>query len=249
MPPKIARATRRRGRRRAAVLALPVVATLGSAGCAPQVAYWSPVEAPKESRVELVRESHDVMFPAGNATLTAEERAELDAFLRSLGPLEGTDLRIVGVVGGPGTDRTADVALLSRRAAAIREALAARGVTADEIDVRYLAGSAPVGAEVPTKSAALPGSRRVEVVAERHVVIPPACPDWSKPIGGDFANTPSSNFGCATATNLGLMVANPRDLVRGRALSPADGEHQALGVERYRQDRVKDLMRERTSGQ
>ena len=51
--------------------------------------------------------------------------------------------------------------------------------------------------------------------------------------GTDFANLPHSNFGCATQTNLGLMVAEPRDLVRGRALGagrrrPPGRGHRAL---------------------
>ena len=69
---------------------------------------------------------------------------------------------------------------------------------------------------------------------ERYLVTLPPCPDWSKPAAGagDFTNTASSNFGCATAVNLGLTVAQPADLVEARpvgltgAVPPRDGRGQ-----------------------
>jgi pilus assembly protein CpaD len=88
-------------------------------------------------------------------------------------------------------------------------------------------------------------NRRVEVVLERYLVTLPACPDWSRQSGTDFANLPHSNFGCATETNLGLMVAEPRDLVHGRPLAPADGIHQAEGVVRYRTGKVIELQKQK----
>lgn len=46
----------------------------------------------------------------------------------------------------------------------------------------------------------------------------PACGEqgtaaWPASIGYEAINTPTSNFGCATQRNLGLMIARPRDLV------------------------------------
>ena len=84
-------------------------------------------------------------------------------------------------------------------------------------------------------------NRRVEVVLERYLVTLPACPDWSRESGTDFDNLPLSNFGCATQANLGLMVAEPKDLVRGRPLGPADGVQQAEGIVRYRTGKVVEL--------
>jgi len=48
-------------------------------------------------------------------------------------------------------------------------------------------------------------------------------------------------------TNLGLMVAEPRDLERGRALAPADGVHAAEAVARYRTGKVYELKQETTN--
>ena len=74
----------------------------------------------------------------------------------------------------------------------------------------------------------------VKIVLGRFIVVPPACPDWSKRADGDAANRVSSNFGCATTMNLGLMVANPGDLVRGRTPGPADGAVSARRYKNYR---------------
>ena len=45
----------------------------------------------------------------------------------------------------------------------------------------------------------------------------------------------ASNFGCATETNLGLMVVDPGTLVRGQPMGPADGEAQAKSIKDYRE--------------
>ena len=74
------------------------------------------------------------------------------------------------------------------------------------------------------------------------MVVPPACPDWSRASGTDFANLPHSNQGCATETNLGLMIADPKDLVRGRSLAPADGVQAAEAIVRYRTGKVTPLQ-------
>jgi pilus assembly protein CpaD len=87
-------------------------------------------------------------------------------------------------------------------------------------------------------------NRRVELVLERHLVQLPPCPDWSRESGLDFSNLPGSNFGCATQTNLGLMIDNPSDLARGRKLAPASGIHAADGIVRYRTGEVVELQEE-----
>jgi type IV pilus biogenesis protein CpaD/CtpE len=70
------------------------------------------------------------------------------------------------------------------------------------------------------------------------VILPP-CPNWSQYPASDFTNVKSSNYGCANATNLGLMVANPADLAAGRPLGRADATPAVSGVTRYLTDKVK----------
>ena len=73
-----------------------------------------------------------------------------------------------------------------------------------------LADGAPVTAgHVP------PGSLRV--VASRSTASVPGCPNWAANNNGIAPpQGTSSNFGCATNSNLAGMIANPEDLISGR---------------------------------
>lgn len=71
---------------------------------------------------------------------------------------------------------------------------------------------------------------RVALVVKRAVAIPPDC---EVPQPG-LAQRPDPKVGCAVNASLGYMVADPRDLVRGRNLGPADGEVASRAVENYR---------------
>ncbi len=66
-----------------------------------------------------------------------------------------------------------------------------------------------------------PGTARV--VLTRTTASVPGCPDWSVKTDFNPKNGNSSNYGCATNSNLAGMVANPEDLVRGQ-----DGTDQRL---------------------
>jgi pilus assembly protein CpaD len=57
----------------------------------------------------------------------------------------------------------------------------------------------------------------VRIVISRMTARVPGCPDWSRDAQWDFENNTSSNFGCATNSNLSAMVADPSELVSGRA--------------------------------
>lgn len=58
---------------------------------------------------------------------------------------------------------------------------------------------------------------QVRVVVSRAVAEVPGCPDWSRTSQPEFNAHAMSNYGCAINSNLAAMVANPEDLVRGRA--------------------------------
>lgn len=60
----------------------------------------------------------------------------------------------------------------------------------------------------------------VRVVVSRIKATVPNCPDWSRASQPDMTGHASSNYGCATNSNLAAMVANPEDLVSGRSGSP-----------------------------
>ncbi|MEX0298336.1 MAG: CpaD family pilus assembly lipoprotein [Kordiimonas sp.] len=71
------------------------------------------------------------------------------------------------------------------------------------------AGRSALGAE--------PRSGSVMLYVERYVVTTPKCGNWAPETSNNTRNNVSSFLGCSNTANLGLMVANPRDLVSGQS--------------------------------
>lgn len=67
----------------------------------------------------------------------------------------------------------------------------------------------------------------------RYQVSVPDCPDWRADPNRNFGNQPHSNFGCAQASNLALMIGDPRDLLHGQDLSAPDGYVLSNAVRTY----------------
>ena len=84
-----------------------------------------------------------------------------------------------------------------------------------------------------TEGQIAPGSARVVVSRAKAEV--PGCPDWSRTSQPNFNQHSMSNFGCATNSNLAAMVANPEDLVNGRAGNgPSDAQTGSKAIKSYR---------------
>jgi pilus assembly protein CpaD len=58
---------------------------------------------------------------------------------------------------------------------------------------------------------------------------------------------PDQPWGCTVNAALGMMVANPLDLVEGRELGPADVSQATGAMRRYRDDKVKEINKEDTT--
>jgi pilus assembly protein CpaD len=230
----------------ASLLTLALTACAPAAGGPHRNLGWMEAGSPKELEVERAEYRHAVYFDTDRAELTGMEQDRLLAFVASVQPGARDTIRLEGHADERATDLY-NVDLASRRAMRVQDFLHEQGYS----NLSVTAGS--YGEALPAVAGSGPESwrenRRVEVVLERYLVTLPPCPDWSRESGTDFANLPHSNFGCATQSNLGLMVAEPRDLVRGRTLGPADGIHQAEGIVRYRTGKVVELEDERTSEQ
>jgi pilus assembly protein CpaD len=234
--------------RRSRPLLWASILALGLTGCSTadlqpnQNLGWIEAGSPKRLEVDRAEYRHAVYFDTDRAEISGFERDRLLAFLASAQPGDRDTLRLEGHADERATDLY-NLELAARRAAAVRGLLDERGLTAEAVT------SSSYGEALPADAGSGPEAwrenRRVEVVLERYLVTLPPCPDWSRQSGTDFANLPHSNFGCATQTNLGLMVAEPRDLVRGRDVGPADGVHQAEGIVRYRTGKVVELEEER----
>jgi len=68
------------------------------------------------------------------------------------------------------------------------------------------------------------------------LISPAGCPDWTASPYSTYENGQQGNFGCATVTNLGLMLVDPRDLERGSSGGhiPPDMNRAGKAIERYR---------------
>jgi pilus assembly protein CpaD len=191
------------------------------AACAPAAAEYTKSEAPNRLQVEGAVSTVEIAFVPGAASLSAFQGARLDRLVAA-GAIRPADRVIVAASGAP--------ALAAAREAVVASRLLRWGIVAD---------ARPLSAVPPN---------RAIVTVGRYAVMLPPCPNWSMPRANDFTNAPPSNFGCATAVNLGLMVASPADLVAGRQLAPVDGKPAAAAVERYLDDKVTPLPTEANLG-
>jgi pilus assembly protein CpaD len=182
---------------------------LGLAAC---VTEYSKSEAPDQLRVDGAESRREVAFATGSAYLTPGERHKLDGWVRS-GSIRPADRVAIAAAGPPG--------LAEQRAAAISRELLRYGIVTQTLALD-----------------AVPANQAVVSVG-RYAVTLPTCPNWSQSLSAEFTNAFTSNYGCANATNLGLMVASPADLVSGRSLTGADAQLAADAVKRYLDDRVK----------
>jgi pilus assembly protein CpaD len=183
--------------------------TLGLAACA---AEYSKSEAPDTLRVDGADSRRELAFAAGSAYLTPSELRKLDGWVLS-GNIRPADRVAIAAAGPPG--------LAEQRAAAISRELLRYGVVTQTLALDT----------VPANHAI--------VSIGRYAVTLPTCPNWSQSLSYDFTNAFTSNYGCANATNLGLMVASPADLASGRPFSGPDATPAVAAVQRYLSDRVK----------
>jgi pilus assembly protein CpaD len=204
----------------------PLLATLALAACqAPSMDAGDipPPDKMSALHVERVRVQYDAAFAPGSSELPANEALRLETFVDQSGLRPSDRAFVASASGDP---------LAAARLGRLSALLARRGI-----------GTAPVG---PPPSGVAPN--HVVLMVDRYVVTPPRCPDWSGSPATGHDNVPNGNFGCATANNFALMVDNPRDLIAGRALGPADAEPSLNAITRYRTEQVKPLLGGQTGG-
>jgi len=182
---------------------------LGLAACA---AEYSKTEAPDTLRVDGAESRRELAFAAGSAYLTPSELRKIDGWVLS-GAIRPADRVAIAAAGPPG--------LAEQRAAAISRELLRYGVVTQTV-----------------ARDTLPANHAIVSIG-RYAVTLPDCPNWSQSPAADFSNAYSSNYGCAAATNLGLMVASPADLVSGRPLTGTNAQVAVGAFQRYLTDRVK----------
>jgi pilus assembly protein CpaD len=194
-------------------------------------AKWRQVPATPENQAETVVFEQRVPFGPQTALLDAAGGSAIDRLLAEAAPQPGNLIRLS--VPANGGEETYDRITL-QRLESVRAALANRGyesALADTAVARVAAlGDNEIGLTVSRVMAVLPDCSQPQPLE-------PALPEFER------------GFGCATAYNLGVMVADPADLERGRPLDPADAERAALSVQRYRIGEEEPLLEEDTQSQ
>ena len=188
---------------------LALALTVLVSACAPVTTY-TDAEAPKRLKLDSATTQLNLHFAPGSAALSAGETARLRQ-LASTGRIDPSDRVTIAVNGPP--------PLAQARAGAVSAALSPYGI----VPVTDYGDAPPNGAIV--------------AITRTLVTLPP-CPNWSKPSYSDFGNQPSSNFGCANETNLGMMIAHPTDLASGLPVSGGSGQPAAAAISRYMNDKV-----------
>ncbi len=187
------------------------MALLLLSACAPdEIPDYAPWQ-PKTSTIHPTTVAHDLHFARGAIEIGESQKRSLAAFL-SADPGRSPQVTLISTHAA--TDR-----LTARREAAVSDTLSRMGIDRSAISVKADPTAPRDGLRVSVK---------------RYVIAMPNCPDWSHPEGNGSDNRPTSNFGCATETNLAGMVANPADLVAGSTRTAGDGELAALRVRQYR---------------
>ncbi len=191
---------------------------------------FTGVEAQNRNIVEMVRVPYNMSFNANEASLSEAEIVKLNQFLRTSNITYGDEFSMDFPLENDGSLSEID----SRRLMYISSLLKDSGLHMSE-------AITPYGME--------PKNNTGRLLVSKYVVTPPECGDWRQPADPNYDNAPLSNLGCASQANLGLMVANPRDLITGQEGGKPNAERTARAVERYQSATVTVATETSTGGE
>lgn len=175
--------------RRICGAALSLSLALGLAGCG-GIPTNRSMNSVHQPVVEHVNYTLDVT--TGGAGLAYGEQGRLAGWFDAMGVKYGDKVYVDDPTGSTAT-RTAIEAVASRYGILVSD------------QAPQTAGYVPAGS--------------ARVVITRTTASVPSCPNWSSKSDFNPNNALSSNYGCATNTNLAAMVANPEDLLHGAETS------------------------------
>ena len=176
---------------------------------------------PKTAQVVPSEQSLVLKFPKGEYELTsADQNRATDFLLRRATAPSDEILLDFGIFNMPSE-------LSDNRRMSLAELVVSAGLDPASVKVRTnIRGIA---------------ENEVNLTIKSYLVTLPDCPDFTSRAGRTFDNRPHSNWGCATASNIGLMVDEPKDLLIGRGSTPADAEALVLSTQRYRAGETRSL--------
>lgn len=183
---------------------LVVIGALLLGGCA-----MGERQEPKTPVLVYEPASYDIHYPQNAVILSGTEERTLKAFLASTAANPGGNIALMAAP--PHTPATAE------RLGDLRSRLQQWGYAS----------------VITVEDSGVPRDR-IRVSSSTVTATAPDCPDWSYAHMENYRNSVLSNFGCAHATNLVRMVADPNDLVAGTGDSGADAQRTGGVLEVYR---------------
>ncbi|MEM6381511.1 MAG: CpaD family pilus assembly protein [Pseudomonadota bacterium] len=116
-----------------------------------------------------------------------------------------------------------------------QNAHAARAALPDIHDVVASAGGHPGHVRVEYYSVGDPNAHApIMVIYDRLAAVTNQCGQWSDSFNPPFEHSDYYDYGCASQSNLGAMLADPRDLVRPRGMGRPDAGRRAEVLAAYR---------------
>lgn len=173
--------------------------------CGPVNRGLESVNQPVVSRTDYV---FDVAAPEYGG-LSDAEGARLDAWFRSMQLSYGDTIYVDDPQGANDPSRRGAI-----------------GAIAGRYGLLVSPGAPVTAGQIP--------SGAIRVVVSRTGAYVPDCPNWDRQSQPEFESSTTSNFGCALNSNLAAMIANPEDLLRGRAAGTTDAATAAKAVAGYR---------------
>ncbi|MBO9695582.1 MAG: CpaD family pilus assembly protein [Sphingopyxis sp.] len=107
-----------------------------------------------------------------------------------------------------------------------------------------------LSSDVPVTTGTVPEGH-LRIVVTRASASVPGCPNWDSKSSINLTNSTSSNYGCATNSNLAAMVADPNDLIKGARNTGSDPTAATRAIQTYRtkpQTGAGELTKTPTSG-
>ncbi|MEQ8639637.1 MAG: CpaD family pilus assembly lipoprotein [Alphaproteobacteria bacterium] len=199
--------TRSPGRR----IGLLIAASLVLLSACSRTDAFHQAELPRTSEVTFVHFVYPVDFTPGTTFISVADETKLAVFVSTLTPGAADRFWIVADGNSP-LERSRSMSLA-----------ALLGRTGIQAPIRPRQGGQSAGPDT---------GNSLTLVVERAIVTPPHCGHWPKPSGGDSTNQPLP-LGCANASNLALMIADPRHLLFGSAPGAASAIQGSAAVGRY----------------
>ncbi len=197
-------------------LLIATAVTLPMVGCGgmddpTRVAGWTLIDASQRHPILVSQEptTQLVGIRRGSNGLSPAQRAELLNFAAHYRTTDAGNSRLIVAVPSGGANEVSAMYAVGE----IRSLLTDQGFGESSISVEAYSAD---GAKDPP----------IRVSYMRYVAEPPQCGDWSTNLAYDPMNMPYPNLGCANQRNLGVMVANPADLLGPRSETPRSGERR-----------------------